>query len=79
MNIHQFVQGVRDVREKTQRLEAKYLARSDNNDAGLYGNHCSRSVTFWYESGSTDPHLSLTDPEWDPDPALFVSDLHDAT
>ncbi len=35
---------------------------------------CSRSVTFWYGSGSSDPYLWLTDP----DPAFFVRDLKDA-
>ncbi len=34
------------------------------------------SVTFLYGSASTDPYLWLTDP--DSDPAVFVSDLHDA-
>ncbi len=37
---------------------------------------CSGSVTFWYRSGSSDPYLSPTDP--DPDPDIFVSDLKDA-
>ncbi len=30
-------------------------------------------MTFWY----TDPYFGLTDPESDPDSALFVSDLQD--
>ncbi len=36
---------------------------------------CSGSVTFWYGFGSADTYLWLTDP----DPAIFVSDLQDAT
>jgi hypothetical protein len=34
---------------------------------------------FWYGSGcgSADPYLWLMDPESDPDPATFVSDLQD--
>ncbi len=37
--------------------------------------------TFWYGSGSgsVDPYLWLTDPDQAPDPALFDSDLQDAT
>jgi hypothetical protein len=38
---------------------------------------CYGSVTFWYGSGSSDPYLSPTDPDADPDPAQFVSDLQD--
>ncbi len=30
---------------------------------------CCGSVTFWYESGSADPYLWLTDPDSAPDPA----------
>jgi hypothetical protein len=37
---------------------------------------CNGSVTFWYGSGSADPHLWLRDTA--PDPSLFVSDLQDA-
>jgi hypothetical protein len=40
-------------------------------------------MTFWYESGSADPYLWLMDPDPDlapdPDPAIFVSDLQDAS
>jgi hypothetical protein len=39
---------------------------------------CSEYVTVWYGSGFSDPNLWLTDPDADPDPALFVSDLQDA-
>ncbi len=34
---------------------------------------CCGSVTFWYESGSVDPYLRLTDSV--PDPAISVTDL----
>jgi hypothetical protein len=27
---------------------------------------CCGSVTLWYESGSSDPYLCLTDPDADP-------------
>ncbi len=41
-----------------------------------YRYQCSGSVTFWYrfgyESSSADPYIWLTDP----DPALFINDLH---
>jgi hypothetical protein len=37
---------------------------------------CSRSVPFWSRSGFADPYHGLADP--DPDPAILVSDLHDA-
>jgi hypothetical protein len=41
------------------------------------------SETFWYEYGSADPYLGLTDPGPTPDPApdpgIFVSDLQDDT
>ncbi len=38
-------------------------------------------MRFWYGSGSSDPYLCLTDPDAHPapDPALFASDLQDAT
>ncbi len=39
---------------------------------------CCGSVTFWCGSGSADPYHLLTDPDSDPDPANFVSDLQDA-
>jgi hypothetical protein len=32
-------------------------------------------IHFWYGSGSADPYLGLMDPDADPDPALFVSDI----
>ncbi len=37
------------------------------------------SMKFWYESvsGSADPYICLMDPDADPDPAVFVSDLQD--
>jgi hypothetical protein len=38
---------------------------------------CCRSVTFCYGSGSEDLCLRLMD--LDPDPAIFVIDLQDAT
>ncbi len=42
---------------------------------------CSGSITFWGGSGSGDPCLWLMDPdpESDPDPAIFVIDLQDAS
>jgi hypothetical protein len=44
----------------------------------LSGKQCSGSMTFWRGSGSGDPCLSLMDPDYDPDPAIFVTDLQDA-
>ncbi len=38
---------------------------------------CCGSMTFWDGSGSADPCLWLMDP--DPDPAIFVIDLQDAS
>jgi hypothetical protein len=35
------------------------------------------SMKFWCGSGSSDPYLCLMDPDADPDPAIFVSDLQD--
>jgi hypothetical protein len=43
----------------------------------LTSQHCCVSMKFWYESGSADPYLRLMDPDADPDPAIFVSDLQD--
>jgi len=41
---------------------------------------CSGSVTYWYESGSSEPYLWLTDPNPAPapDPPFIASDLQDA-
>ncbi len=36
---------------------------------------CCRSVTFCYGFGSVDPYLWITDPDSNPEPAIFVSDL----
>ncbi len=40
---------------------------------------CYGSMKFWYgsRSGSADPYLWLIDPDADPDPSIFVSDLQD--
>ncbi len=40
---------------------------------------CCGSMTFWGGSGSADPCLGLMDPDSDPDPAIFVIDLQDAS
>ncbi len=40
---------------------------------------CSGSMTFWCGSGSGDPCLWQMDPDSDPDPAIFVIDLQDAS
>ncbi len=34
-------------------------------------------MKFWYGSVSADSYLLLMDPDVDPDPAIFVSDLED--
>ncbi len=36
-------------------------------------------MTVWGGSGSSDPCLLLMDPDSDPDPAIFVIDLQDAS
>ncbi len=41
------------------------------------GRQYCRSVKFWHGSGFLDPYLWLVDPDADPDPAIFVSDLKD--
>ncbi len=38
---------------------------------------CCGSMKFWYGFGSADPYIWLIDPDVDPDPAIFVSDLQD--
>ncbi len=35
-------------------------------------------MAFWCGSGSADPCLWILDPDLDPDPAIFVTDLQDA-
>ncbi len=45
----------------------------------LSGFQCCGSMTFWGGSGSADPCLWLMDPDSDPDPAIFVIDLQDAS
>ncbi len=39
---------------------------------------CCGSITFWCESGSGDPCVWLMDPDADPDPSIFITDLKDA-
>ncbi len=39
---------------------------------------CCGSMKFWYGSGSADPYPWQMDPDADPDPAIFVSDLQEA-
>jgi hypothetical protein len=53
--------------EKVSLFEPEALPRSQ----------CCGSVTFWYGSGSADQYLWLTDPDSDPDSAIFVGDLQD--
>ncbi len=42
-------------------------------------NQCSGSMTFSGGSGSSGPCFWLMDPDSDPDPAIFVIDLQDAS